>query len=100
MLQKWEKDGKSGNVVFPKGEVVYQTRGVVIEPVYKTDDDRYYIEETEENLAEIDGEQYIKVTGRQFIEKDGQRFAAVSSGKLLEVLYNPFNGYLYRQDGK
>lgn len=44
MIQPWSKDGKSGNVVFPKGEVVYQTKGVVIEPLYVTPDEKYYIE--------------------------------------------------------
>jgi hypothetical protein len=67
MLKKWSKEGKQGEIWYPKGEVVYQTKGVVIEPIYVTHDNKYYIEDND---------------------------------KLLEVLYNGFNGYCYRQDGK
>lgn len=45
MLLKWEKDGKKGEIVYPKGEVVYQTEGVKIEPIYVDYDGNYYIEE-------------------------------------------------------
>lgn len=100
MYQEWSIDGKKGNVVFPKGEVVYQKKGVVIEPLYKADDGKYYILDTAEEFKEIDGERYIKVDGRKIIEVDGQRFISVTSGKLLEVFLNPYNGYCYRQDGK
>ena len=68
MLQEWSKDGKSGNIFFPEGEVVYQQpKGKVVkEPLYKSYDGKWYIE--------------------------------VEDDKLQEVLYNPFNGYCYRQD--
>lgn len=70
MYQPWKIGDKEGNIQYPKGEVVYQTKGIVIEPIYET----------------LDGQRYI------FDEEDG--------GKLLWVLTNPFNGYCYRQDGK
>ncbi|KLU62306.1 hypothetical protein CEB3_c13500 [Peptococcaceae bacterium CEB3] len=75
MLQHWEIAGKKGNIAYPKGEVVYQTKGpnggkgVVIEPIYETPDGTRFIQDAE-------------------------------TGELLEVLTNPFNGYCYRQDGK
>lgn len=100
MYQEWAIEGKKGNIVSPKGEVVYQTKGVVIEPIYQTEDGKRYILDLEENIVEIDGEQYIKLDGRKFIEDNGQKYAAVTSGRLLEVTTNPFNGYCYRQDGK
>ena len=70
MLKPWNLDGKSGNIQYPAGEVVYQTRGVVVQPVYVVNDgDR---------------------NGDYYIEEDG---------KLLPAPRNPFNGYCYRQDG-
>jgi len=70
MLKDWKIDGKSGRIYYPAGEVVYQTRGVVIQPIYVTGDGSrntdYYIEE---------------------------------GGKLIAAPKNPFNGYCYRQDG-
>ncbi len=45
MLQPWQIDGKSGKIQYPQGEVVYQTKGVVIEPVYVTDDGKHHIED-------------------------------------------------------
>lgn len=70
MLKDWSLDGRSGRIYYPKGEVVYQTRGIVVQPVYVTGDGAkssdYFIEE---------------------------------NGKLLPAPRNPFNGYCYRQDG-
>ena len=70
MYKDWAIDGKRGRIYYPAGEVVYQTRGVVIQPIYVTGTgnraDDYYIEE---------------------------------DGKLLPAPRNPFNGYCYRQDG-
>jgi hypothetical protein len=70
MLKPWSIDGKSGDIQYPHGEVVYQTRGVVVQPIYVTGTgnraDDYYIEE---------------------------------DGKLLPAPMNCFNGYCYRQDG-
>lgn len=45
MLKNWEIDGKKGHVWYPEGEVVYQTKGVVIEPIYETEDGERFIEE-------------------------------------------------------
>jgi hypothetical protein len=45
MLQSWNKDGKQGTITYPKGEVVYQTKGVVIEPLYQSNDNKWYIED-------------------------------------------------------
>ena len=71
MFKPWNIAGKSGNIVYPKGEVIYQTRGVVVQPLYVTNDGNsphdFYIEE---------------------------------GGKLLPAPQNPFNGYCYRQDGQ
>ena len=67
MYKSWSIDGKNGKVQFSEGEIVYQTKGIVKEPLFQTEDNKWYIEE---------------------------------NGKLLEVMYNPFNGYCYRQDGK
>ena len=72
MLKEWSIDGKQGEIWYPEGEVIYQTKqkdgsNVVIEPIYESYDKKRYIEE---------------------------------NGKLLEVTTNPFNGYCYRQDGK
>lgn len=53
MLQNWEMDGKKGNVVFPKGEVVYHTKGVVIEPIYQSKDGKRYIKDTDGKLLEV-----------------------------------------------
>jgi len=70
MYKDWAIDGKRGRIYYPKGEVVYQTRGIVVQPVYVTGNgDRssdYYIEE---------------------------------GGKLIPAPKNPFNGFCYRQDG-
>jgi hypothetical protein len=45
MYQSWNKSGKSGNVLFPRGEVVYQTKGIVIEPIYEDFNGTRYIED-------------------------------------------------------
>ena len=70
MLKPWSIGGMSGDIQYPRGEVVYQTRGVVVQPIYVTGDggkcSDYFIEE---------------------------------NGKLLSAPRNPFNGYCYRQDG-
>jgi hypothetical protein len=100
MLQDWRIQGKHGSVIFPQGEVVYQTKGVVIEPVYISDDGRYYIVDTDEKFIEINGEQYLRISGRRFIDFEGGRYVAVASGNLMEVYRNSYNGYCYRQDGK
>jgi len=98
VLQNWEIGGKSGHVVFPKGEVVYQTKGVVIEPVYVDEDRKHYIFDGEEKLVEVDDN--YNVEGQEIIERDGRRYVKVIKGRLLEVLLNGYNGYCYRQDGK
>ena len=72
MLQYWNKNGKSGDVVYPEGEVVTQTQGIVKMPIYVT----------QENGSMEPDKWYIEV-----------------DGKLQEVLYNTLNGYCYRQDG-
>jgi len=43
MFEPWNIGGKSGNIQYQKGEVVYQTRGVVIEPIYEELDGTRYI---------------------------------------------------------
>lgn len=53
MLQKWSYDGKSGEIVFPKGEVVYQTKGVVIEPLYRDFNGKWYIQNSDGKLQEV-----------------------------------------------
>lgn len=35
MFEPWSIAGKNGNIQFSKGEVVYQTRGVVVETIYQ-----------------------------------------------------------------
>jgi hypothetical protein len=46
MLKPWAIDGKSGDYQYPKGEVYYQTRGVVVEPLYvEKGGGHWYIEE-------------------------------------------------------
>jgi hypothetical protein len=46
MYQPWNIDGKSGNIQYPKGEVVCQNpKRVEVRPVYVTSDEKYYIEE-------------------------------------------------------
>ncbi|HBE80345.1 MAG TPA: hypothetical protein DDW65_21565 [Firmicutes bacterium] len=46
MYEPWQKDGKSGNIQFPKGEVVYQQpKGTIkVEPIYVDNAGKYYIE--------------------------------------------------------
>ncbi len=70
MFKPWQIDGKSGRIQYPQGEVVYQTRGVVVEPVYVA------------NNGDSANDYYIE-----------------DNGKLLPAPQNPFNGYCYRQDG-
>lgn len=53
MLKKWNIDGKQGEIWYPEGEIVYQTpkKGtVVIQPLYKSYDNKWYIEEDGELL--------------------------------------------------
>ncbi|MFA6662521.1 MAG: hypothetical protein WCS56_05765 [Bacilli bacterium] len=47
MLKKWDINGKQGEIWYPKGEVVYQhpKGNIVIEPLYKSYDGKWYIEE-------------------------------------------------------
>jgi hypothetical protein len=72
MKKDWSIDDKSGEFCFPNGEVVYQTKGVVTEPIY--------------------------VVGYPF--ESGAEYYIENDGKLLQIgSPNPFNGYCYRQDG-
>lgn len=73
MRKDWSIDGKKGKIMWPEGEVVYQTRGVVVEPIYEEDN------------------------GKGF--NPGTRYIQLEDGSLREVTTNPFNGYCYRQDG-
>ena len=104
MIQNWNIDGKKGNVVFHDGEVVYQTKGVVIEAIYQTADGKRYVLSAEvkcDDRIEINGRQYIAIDGREFANISGQNVLVKSDkDKLLEVYTNPMNLYCYRQDGK
>ena len=44
MYEVWTKDGKHGHITYPKGEVVTQKSGVVIQMIYVDEDNNYYIE--------------------------------------------------------
>jgi hypothetical protein len=52
MYKPWKIENKHGDIQYPEGEVVYQTRGVVIEPLYVTEDNKWYIL-TEDGLQEV-----------------------------------------------
>jgi hypothetical protein len=53
MLKYWSIDGKEGNIIYLKGEVVYQTRGILFEPIYETETGERYI---------LDNGKLLKVT--------------------------------------
>ena len=53
MIQPWKIGDKSGNISYPKGEVVYQHEpNVRVEPIYETLDGKRYIH-TENGLQEV-----------------------------------------------
>lgn len=43
MFEPWSIAGKNGNIQYQKGEVVYQTRGVVVEAIYEDLGGKRYI---------------------------------------------------------
>ena len=43
MFEPWSIAGKTGNIQYQQGEVVYQTRGVVIEAIYEDHNRTRYI---------------------------------------------------------
>lgn len=104
MIQEWQIGDKKGNVIFPKGEVVYQTKGVVIEPIYRDYDGKDYILPSPvdgDDVIENNGRKYLAVDGRKFTELAGVRVLIQSQADKLDWTYtNPFNGYCYRQDGQ
>jgi hypothetical protein len=102
MLQDWEKYGKSGKIVYPQGEVVYQKEPHVrVEPIYETVEGKRYIEILNPNqFIEIDGRKYVQVDEANTILVNGERYIKTVGACLQEVTTNPFNGYCYRQDGE
>ena len=44
MYMPWEKDGKKGNIQWPKGEVVTQTQGVVTMNILQDEEGNCYID--------------------------------------------------------
>ncbi len=51
MLKPWKIDGKQGDYQYPKVEIVYQTKDIVIIPLYQ--DWKYYIIRFQPTLEEL-----------------------------------------------